>query len=292
MENGAWVDEALEIQKKDTTFHGKHVEEYSNSPLHGNGGPIENNTAPYYPSWQSYPSVPVYPPFNWDASMYPTLVQAFDTLQLDHQVVIGNVANLLNPDDPYSEERVAGNNNWIKDYVGTEVDYTEPMSDMYYPIFDNAADEVSIEASEHKLNMVGVMAMTFFWRDFIENILPPGSDGTVVVFENTCGQTFTYQINGPDVVYKGAGDLHDPVYDYMEQKSGLNNLKAYATGNRMYTGLSLSENLCPYTVRVYPSEDMENRFITSDPLVFTILAVSIFVFTSLVFLVYDTVVER
>jgi hypothetical protein len=175
------------------------------------------------------------------------------------------------------------------------------MSDLYYPIFDNAADEVSIEADSefathdagvHTLNTVGVMAMTFFWRDFIVNILPPGSDGTVVVFENTCNQTFTYQINGPDVVYKGAGDLHDPVYDYMEQESRLNDLKEYATGNRQYTGLPLSENSCPYTVRVYPSEDMKNRFTTSDPLVFTIVAVSIFVFTSLVFLVYDTMVER
>jgi hypothetical protein len=291
MANAAWVDEALAIQKEDHTFFGKNVEEYYTSGgIWGNFGPILNNTGPYFPTWQSYPSVPIYGPFNWDGSEYPSLVNAFDTLEQDHQVVIGQVSNLPNPDDPASSEAIAYQNDWAKNYVSSEFDYTEPYSDIYYPIFDNAANQVSITGGDMK--MVSVFSMTFYWRDLIENILPPGSDGSVVVFKNTCNQTFTYQINGPHVEYVGVGDLHDPKYDYLKQESRLNDLKEFATGNRQYTGLPLSETSCPYTVSIYPSLDFESRYTSSNPAVYTIMAVSIFFFTSLVFFFYDLIVER
>jgi hypothetical protein len=62
---------------------------------------------------------------------------------------------------------------------------------------------------------VGVYSISIFWRDLINNILPHDSDGIVVVFENACNQTFTYEINGPEVHYLGPGDLHDEKYDYL-----------------------------------------------------------------------------
>jgi hypothetical protein len=45
------------------------------------------------------------------------------------------------------------------------------------------------------------------------------------------------------------------------------------------------------TLRVYPSDVMD-EYVTSDPVIFTVAAVLIFVFTSLVFLLYDRLVER
>jgi hypothetical protein len=293
--NAAWVDEALAIQKEDRTFFGVNVEEYYNQEgIWGNFGPILNNTGPYFPTWQGYPSVPTYGAFNWDGTQYPSLVDAFDTLEQDHQVVIGQVSNLPNPDDPASSEAIANQNDWAKNYVSSEFDYTEPYSDIYYPIFDNAADQVSIRSirGEGDMKMVSVFSMTFYWRDLITNILPYGSDGSVVVFQNTCNQTFTYQINGPNVEYVGVGDLHNSKYDYLKQESRLNDLKEFATGNRQYTGLPLSETSCPYTVSIYPSLDFESRYTSSDPMVYTLMAISIFFFTSLVFFFYDLIVER
>jgi hypothetical protein len=32
----------------------------------------------------------------------------------------------------------------------------------------------------------------------------------------TCGDHYTYQLDGPDAIFLGEGDLHDTSYDYME----------------------------------------------------------------------------
>jgi hypothetical protein len=40
----------------------------------------------------------------------------------------------------------------------------------------------------------------------------PGSD----VVENKCNPTFSFEVNGPDMAYRGMGDFHDPKYDLME----------------------------------------------------------------------------
>ena len=47
------------------------------------------------------------------------------------------------------------------------------------------------------------------WR----SLLPAGVVGITAVLENDCGQKFTYEIDGPDALYLGKGDLHEPAYD-------------------------------------------------------------------------------
>jgi hypothetical protein len=64
--------------------------------------------------------------------------------------------------------------------------------------------------------MLGFIGITIYWRDLITNLLPPGSNGIVIVFENECNPPFSFQVNGPDVDYLGRGDLHDRKYDAME----------------------------------------------------------------------------
>jgi hypothetical protein len=68
----------------------------------------------------------------------------------------------------------------------------------YYPILSNANEQVKNEGGEDEL--LGVLTITGFWRDFVTDILPPGSNGIIVVFQNDCGQQFSYQIWGPDSV--------------------------------------------------------------------------------------------
>jgi Adenylate and Guanylate cyclase catalytic domain len=45
-------------------------------------------------------------------------------------------------------------------------------------------------------------------------------------------------------------------------------------------------------LHVYPSDEMKSGYTTNDPIIFTVAAVLIFVFTSLVFCLYDYSVER
>jgi len=55
----------------------------------------------------------------------------------------------------------------------------------------------------------------------IKDVLPVGSDGVDVVFENKCNPSFTNQIQGPNDVYISHGDLHDDMYDKDEISSWL-----------------------------------------------------------------------
>jgi hypothetical protein len=76
-------------------------------------------------------------------------------------------------------------------------------------------NEIQIE-NPKDIEMVGFVGISIFWRDLVTGLLPPGSDGILIVIENICNPTFSFQVNGPDVEYLGRGDFHDPKYDSME----------------------------------------------------------------------------
>ena len=82
--------------------------------------------------------------------------------------------------------------------AGEEIKYMgEPMSSVFYPIFD------SYDFQSRK--PVAVLMSVISWADFLREILPPGTDGVLVVIENTCDGAFSYRIDGPAVTYLGSG---------------------------------------------------------------------------------------
>jgi hypothetical protein len=286
------------VQKTDENFEGKIVTDFlTRGDIHDSTGSADPYDAPgpYLPKWQHAPVIPIYEPYNWDAMTFAGLAKSLDAVIGDRKIAISDVSNIPYPNDAESERQAIGNNNFIKDFVGEGEDETEPFSDIYFPIVKYAADFVTIPKNEifpHDLStFVGVFAMTFYWRDLIKEILPTDSDGIIVVFENACGQNFTYQINGPETVYLGRGDLHDPKYDELGKSSPLIELDAFSLRDRSYTGLSLSDKGCQYIVRVYPSRAMEGDYTTTDPVIFMVIAIAIFAFTSMVFVCYDCMGE-
>jgi len=138
--------------------------------------------------------------------------------------------------------------------------------------------------------------MSFFPQFYLENDRAQlelfDTTGMICVIGNECGQMFTYEINGPEAKYVGDGDLHDPKYDYLERFSYFLDLRKARSNERGYTGLPLSTDYCPYWIRVYPSVRTEDTHTSKDPIFFTVSAIVIFLFTSLVFVIYDVCVER
>lgn len=289
LQNGpSWVDENLRVQQRDPTFFGNKIEAYDTLPIHNSTG-VPVGLTEYFPMWQAYPTASSYfSPFNFDVSIYEPLSGVLDVLR-GRTAAVGRASNY--PGEPLADLL----NTFIKDNVGDQgFDTTEPVSELFYPMFNDAARAVSfadgdIPTADSK--MVGVVFMPFFWRDFITDTLPPGIDGLDVVIENPCNQTFTYRINGQVPDFQGYGDKHDSKYDEYVQQSKLAALKASSSG-RIYTGVPLSDDSCPYTIRIYPSKVFEDSYRSSNPWIYTTLAVSIFVFTSIVFFCYDHLVER
>ena len=50
----------------------------------------------------------------------------------------------------------------------------------------------------------------------MKNLLPEGVAHIVAVVENSCNQSFTFEIDGPRANFLGSGDRHETGYDHMK----------------------------------------------------------------------------
>lgn len=242
------------------------------------------------------PVIPYDPPFNWDLNTVPN-TDASDLVFETHKVTLSEAYLIHLPDaDPDVIEEDIDEAAWISDYLTTDEDPMEPISDYYYPIIDNVVDQLNtfdeanydVEAN----NVVALLSISVYWRDALKDILPDGSEGLVVVFENPCNPSFTYQIDGARVTFKGAGDHHEEEYNSLGMQSKLIDLRDFAIQDQSYSGRPLNDDYCPFNVTIYPSDKMKGNFTTKNPTYFTVCTVLIFAFTSAVFVLYDCYVER
>jgi hypothetical protein len=168
---------------------------------------------------------------------------------------------------------------WSREYIDPDENEEEPISVVTFPMI-YSIDSVRIDPTK-KQPMVGVLTIVIFFRELLEDILRSDIRGLLVVIEDSCGngQAFTYQLNGPKAIYLGAGDLHDTKYDSLGYSSTFGELMDTTTTGRdsSCTGIPLDDDYCTKTVQIYPSQTMENDHKTSDPIIFTIIAASIFV---------------
>jgi class 3 adenylate cyclase len=156
---------------------------------------------------------------------------------------------------------------------------------LLYPVFDNFS-------TSRKL--VGILLSDSYWRLHFDQILPPNAKGVIAVLENNANQSFTYQLDGPDATYLGEGDLHDEAFDHMQVSADVTKfLSTYASAETEgFTAVPLTEEGVRYSLRVYPSQDMKNDFVTNQPAIFSLIVAMVFVFTSGVFFIYNVLVER
>jgi hypothetical protein len=206
--------------------------------------------------------------------------------------VLGKTDNL--PSSGLLEDVDAATVQWARGYSAPTEDPTEPIGIVYYPMLQppnfQEQDIPSLPVQTRNVtecDLVGIFVITLYWRRLFLNILPTGSDGIVVVISNTCGQAFTYKLYGPDAIYLGGRDLHETRYNDDVLRLSLSDVGTFSTHSREYYGVPLSQDFCPYTLEVYPSDEMRNNFVSNDPIIYAVVAISIFLFTSFVFLMYD-----
>jgi class 3 adenylate cyclase len=98
--------------------------------------------------------------------------------------------------------------------------------------------------------------------------------------------------SGQSAKYLGRGDLHDTKYDSMVISSSFFDLKSFEIRASKYSGAPIDQEYCPFTINMYPSDEMKYEFTSSVPIILTVTAICIFAFTSIVFVIYDCKVER
>ena len=201
---------------------------------------------------------------------------------------------MLESNDPAITAENEAFADWFKDYIDPSEEAMEPVSDINYPIIDRL-DKVRIVDDAYvteNSRVVGLLALSIYWRDFLKNILDPGSNGIAVVFDNPCSSSFTYEVNGAEATYLGSGDHHESEFNHLRHSSLLTDLSTFSTNDQAYTGIPVNQDYCPMTVRVYPSTRTKENHVSNNPIAFTVAVVLIFSFCGAVFLVYDFCVER
>ena len=203
---------------------------------------------PYYaPLWQCYPVDTNEYLINYNAYQFSFFANITKKIIEARKAALSQVINL-------TPNVTAGN--WPESFMAAPV---------YADIYDNSP-------------LVAVLTAILPWHNNFFNLVPKGINGIRVVVRNTCDQEFTYEVNGPEVVYLGVGDLHDSAYDHLEVTAP-------------YEAFS-STKYCEFSLHIYPSNEFRDEYITNTPKVYTGAVVLIFVLTALVFIMYDCLVER
>lgn len=168
----------------------------------------------------------------------------------------GNIIEDLN--DPWQVAMAAAGSSLARSYISPDDDSSEPISVITYPVIDSL-ESVRINVDE-KESIVAVLTFAIFWRELLRDILPLDSDGVLVVFENPCGPGFTDQLDGPATTYLGVGDLHDPKYNQLGLSTTLPDRMDTSASKRdsSYRGIPLSSDYCTTTLKVFPSQVMED----------------------------------
>ena len=138
--------------------------------------------------------------------------------------------------------------------------------------------------------VVAVMAATFYWASYLKRLLPPNSPPLTVILENSSDGPFTYSVQGSNVDFVGRGNHHATSMSHSVRKTKFN-ISAEVRSN---AGINyqLFKSECAISMMVYPTVEMYNFYNTNLPLWVTVIIVLIFVFTAVMFLVYDRLVER
>jgi Adenylate and Guanylate cyclase catalytic domain len=227
---------------------------------------------------------------------------------LDHREYMFSPPYLIpNPRNASQVAHAAWLANQLSDFVPSDQNVTEPVSEFYYPLAAGASDIAALESASATDALVtptttttttmttlpdAIIVATVYWRTLMRNVLAKRSHGIHIVFTNPCTLPFTYQLNGPDVVYLGVGDFHERAYDGTGKSNVVHELGSLANPAVPHAHSDAELLRCPLTMQVYPSQQLKAAFATNNALIFAVATLCIFAFTSIVFLVYDHKVER
>ena len=154
------------------------------------------------------------------------------------------------------------------------------VSSVYFPVSDSTGE------------VVAAVALDFLWDLYITSVFPSLAQYVDVVINNTCSGSMTYNVDivRDQMTRVGYGDLHDPAYDKMRFQSTLEDFDFTLHAFSPLANRPAEE--CRYSFTVYATKELENEFMSWEPIIFAVLVGAIFVFTAVVFLVYDLAVKR
>ena len=160
----------------------------------------------YFPSLTWSPPPPSYETINWNLGSVPEFENVLETF-LQSELPKGDT--LLSPIVSRSKVPLTAG---VKEYQDEQ-----PLTYVFAPVHDQNITSPQIQTS-----FVAVVAGGFAWQDQLRNTLPSNVKGIVVVVQSKgeycnngedAASSFSYQVNGPEVLALGPGDRHDEEYE-------------------------------------------------------------------------------
>jgi class 3 adenylate cyclase len=218
----------------------------------------ENGDGPFAPVWQTAAAPEDATVVNFNLLSNDVVQRSFTRVLEKSRAILSEV---VDASEIYGDTAV----------VDPTVEKPGPQSLLITPIFEDfSANDRNFVAA-----VVSLLPWDFYFKDLLHDEVAPIH---VVVEHGRCGNSFTYEIRGSEAIYLGEGDLHDTEHTDLGMSS---DFSAFS-----------SDDECVFAYTVYPSEQFREDFESNKPVIWTVIVVLVFVFTSLVFLVYDLVVQR
>lgn len=315
-------EQQQQAQKNDTQPSSESAEEdiYEATPIvpmihQGEVDDFDNvlpteSTGPYAPIWQISPPPPpdMMNVINADMLSSQHMLSLIQALYENQHMSVSRAGHydLYNASvhDKFFGGSPESTALWLN---STTVDYKpghSPKSVILQPIFD------SFDAA--KRNMRAFSWGILPWDHLFMDLLPAemADDRIIAILENSCGQVMTFAVNGPTPTFVGPGDLHESKFDDLVVETELEEFWASAnTVNAATTTTDGDENdqititgdeqlaekaeaqeydkgHCSYTLRIYPSSQFRNAYITNRPEYFTCGIALIFFVTGVSFFIF------
>jgi hypothetical protein len=219
----------------------------------------------YLPLWQTYPVPDTPAHVNHNLVAFPTFNNLFH--------------HLLETGEPVLSEVFMANDFWgpLIPSIDKKMNHTDnPHVMLLQPVLNSL---------ENATKVVAILGSIFQLDVYVQNLLHEGADGLYIVFYNSCNNSVTYELFGPNPSLVGYGDLHDPEYGFLKATAPFEPFPWHDEDD------DLSNINCHYQIDFYPGSIMYAEYHTNKPLVLTVTVVLIFVLTSCAFFLYDRLVQ-
>ena len=214
--------------------------------------------------------------------MFPQYRKYINTSVITGQIAIGGLDTPPpgGVSDPDASTRLYAN--ILSFEAGKPVNYTgEPFSTVYVPVVDSFAKD---------RKTVAIITAAIRWRNYLEGVLTDSTQPILVVLSNTCEGAFTFKVQGSQATFMGKGNLASPKYNDMAISVELDENDFIIEPNTI--ALTMNQDLCRYTLHIYPTKKGEEYHNDFFPLVITLTVAAVFLMTATVFYFYDVMVER
>jgi Adenylate and Guanylate cyclase catalytic domain len=167
------------------------------------------------------------------------------------------------------------------------VNYTNPnVVDIWDHPHCHVLQPVFEITNDHSSRPRALLIASIAWDRYLINLLPQGISGITCVLKNSCGQSFTYSLDGNEAFFLGPGDLHDSEYDDTEV------VIPFYSASSSHASTTPLPGQCLYTYHIYATDQLKAAFETKIPLALTLIIAATFVAMTLSFCAFDICVRR